>query len=296
VALEVYREDHRWLHLENIAATVESVLKELGTFRAWRPREDSDDASMVRRQMVRELRHRHGSDQSGGDTAMDGSGGAGTGAPQIGRIHHEGLPPPPLQGLLPPPAEAWSPSPVEAQPKIEPQLQPPPPPDGGGADDAGGGGGAEEDWDEEVTDPNAVRASAPDDKRRGSGTLATSGETGGRRLRYIYPDSLLEGWVWKRSKHLKKWRRRWLVLMPDHFATYKARSPGGATERVDKGSVVRIYSADSDVLQAKCFCVVSEQRKVFTVKPVSFFMVCDDEAQKLEWMREIAKVLGTHTR
>ncbi|CAE8629225.1 unnamed protein product, partial [Polarella glacialis] len=43
--------------------------------------------------------------------------------------------------------------------------------------------------------------------------------------------------------------------------------------------------ADGEVQQARCFCVVVRQR--------NYFMVCDDEAQKRAWMREISKALGT---
>ncbi|CAK0904820.1 unnamed protein product, partial [Prorocentrum cordatum] len=58
VQLEVYHTDPRWKHLISRAATIEAVLKELGTFRQWRPRDD--DSSLARRQMIRELKRRHG--------------------------------------------------------------------------------------------------------------------------------------------------------------------------------------------------------------------------------------------
>merc|ERR1719271_1539050 len=69
VQLEVYKRDQRWQHIRNIARTVESVLREIGTFRLWRPsEEDTQDASMKRRQMVWELRKRQG----GGDLEEEG--------------------------------------------------------------------------------------------------------------------------------------------------------------------------------------------------------------------------------
>mmetsp|Transcript_13963 Transcript_13963/g.30383 ORF Transcript_13963/g.30383 Transcript_13963/m.30383 type:complete len:218 (-) Transcript_13963:31-684(-) len=43
-----------------------------------------------------------------------------------------------------------------------------------------------------------------------------------------------EGWVWKRSRHLKLWRRRWMVLTTDGqlFTFEDSTQRGGATEHV----------------------------------------------------------------
>lgn len=280
VTLEVYSKDERWLHLSGMAATVESVLKELGTFKLWKPSEEEEDNSMVRRHMVRELLLRQGGDAGTlGEGPLSPSPAAEKAA--VSKISTDGLPPPPLGGLLPQPPEE-EPSPDRPQEEDDVSALPV----------AGMSSHQEEDWDVAVDNPNAVKASAPDEGRHRIGTLS-SRETGGRRLHYMYPNSVLEGWVWKRSQYLKKWRRRWLVLTPDHLATYKQRHPGGWTERVEKGSVVTVCTADSEVLQTKSLCVVAHQRRTLGMQRSSLYMVCDDEAQKAQWIREIAGTLGT---
>merc|ERR1711971_1538756 len=96
------------------------------------------------------------------------------------------------------------------------------------------------------------------------------------------------GGVWKRSRFLRRWRRRWLVLMPQQLMSFKQRGHQEPTETLDAGSFLHVYSADSEILQTKCFCV--------TIRKRNFYMVCDDEAQKREWMQEIERVLGTKCR
>lgn len=65
----------------------------------------------------------------------------------------------------------------------------------------------------------------------------------------------MEGWVWKRSRFWKRWRRRWLVLLPEELRSFRSRQAAqaatkagsaangasGATEVVLKGSVIRVY-------------------------------------------------------
>lgn len=142
----------------------------------------------------------------------------------------------------------------------------------------GGQHGAREDLakyeDEEVDNPNLAKAAPP-----GHGTIEN------RRMNYTRADSVLEGWVWKQSRFLKKWRRRWLVLTKEALESLKAREGLRATEIIESGTVHRVYSADAEVQMARCFCVVGKSR--------SFYMVCDDEAGKAEWMRQVVAVLGT---
>jgi len=53
-----YRKDPRWLHLTSVCETIENILEEMGTFRNWRP--SDDDAELMQREMVRELRRKQG--------------------------------------------------------------------------------------------------------------------------------------------------------------------------------------------------------------------------------------------
>eukprot|EP00913_Durusdinium_trenchii_P020645 g19388.t2 len=222
VQLEVYHTDPRWQHLLSKCATIEAVLKELGTFRQWKPAEGHSE-SLLRRAMVRELRHRQGEDDEVPPVAetIPSSGHADRGYVAEARVDV------PLPSPVPMPA-AEEPLPEgevervdseedvanvfheEAEPKQVPFK------------------------DEEVSDPNSVRADALD-------------QSGGRPLRYTHPNSILEGWVWKRSRILKRWRRRWVVLCPGELMSFKNRGLREPTEVVPAGTVLRVYSADGEV-------------------------------------------------
>jgi len=303
VHLEVYRKDERWVHLRKMCDTIEAVLRELGTFRSWKPPDDAEHSSLARRQMVRELRQRQGEvgeyedldgssatviNDGGGDSnaaealnpLRSGAGNSGPGRvalptagyPAYGAAHPQyGAPPPPLPEPAPAAAPAADQSDVAVgeKKKVGVRL----------AEE-------EEEEDVEVSDPNSFPADRRKAKEKASGL--GEGDQGGRRIRYTHPGSVLEGWVWKRSRFLRRWRRRWLVLMPKQLMSFKQRGQPEPTETVDAGAVLHVYSADSEVLQAKCFCVSIHKR--------NFYMVCDDEAQKREWMQEIARALGTKYR
>merc|ERR1719450_576473 len=67
--------------------------------------------------------------------------------------------------------------------------------------------GSDSDEDIEVSDPESIIAIPQDD--------------GVFRGKATHPDSIKEGWVWKQSRHLKRWHRRWLVLTSHTLQTYK---------------------------------------------------------------------------
>mmetsp|Transcript_106371 Transcript_106371/g.297824 ORF Transcript_106371/g.297824 Transcript_106371/m.297824 type:complete len:495 (+) Transcript_106371:84-1568(+) len=303
VQLDVFDKDPRWLHLANVAAAVESVLCELGAFRWWRPPVDGQHESMLRRQVVLELRRRQGHadpDSAGDPVSQQGAeDGEGQG-PRVGlmlpiaRVQREGLPPPPLQGLLPPGSDLLSkfqarPSDIDAVPHAVAEAHAPARQHDCSAGRSPRGIPPELRAGRATIDPDSVRRREDRLRRRRQGLVGRlEGREHGGGL-----GAILEGWVWKRSQHLKKWRRRWLVLTPDHFATYRTSTQGGYTERVEKGSVVSIYNADNEVLQARCFCVQAVQKRAFATRMVRLYMVCDDEAQKEDWMTSIGLTLGS---
>merc|ERR1719408_416056 len=47
------------------------------------------------------------------------------------------------------------------------------------------------------------------------------------------PDVVAAGWVWKKSRHLRQWRRRWLVLTESQLATYKEPRDAKPTEAIN---------------------------------------------------------------
>jgi len=310
VQLEVYRRDERWVHLRNIAHAVEGVLRDLGAFKLWRPANDSDDTSMARRQMVWELRKRHGDDSDGSlpllgtfeenghdSTCVDAESAAGV----HGRrpVAYDSTVPPPHLGPTPPGFGVPQDEPVVAGSRLVGSME------GaivsnasfgdageldgnvgrfGGLDrpigDTDNSGGAHEYVDEEVTNPNDLSAAPPGE---------AGGGRDGLRVRYTRPDSLLEGWVWKQSRHLKRWRRRWMILTPRRLESVKQRGDAKSTETVEAGTVQHVYSADADVRQSRCFCVVGPRNR-------NFYMITDDEDQKAEWMRQISSTLLPNVR
>eukprot|EP00747_Dinoflagellata_sp_TGD_P191320 gnl/TRDRNA2_/TRDRNA2_54530_c0_seq1.p1 gnl/TRDRNA2_/TRDRNA2_54530_c0~~gnl/TRDRNA2_/TRDRNA2_54530_c0_seq1.p1 ORF type:complete len:346 (+),score=76.92 gnl/TRDRNA2_/TRDRNA2_54530_c0_seq1:75-1112(+) len=94
--------------------------------------------------------------------------------------------------------------------------------------------------------------------------------------------ALMEGWVWKRSRYLKVWRRRWLVLTRYHLASYKHADAAVPTEAITKGFVTYIGKADSETQQD--FCIVAANRE--------FLFFCDSKEQRDEWLRVAENTLA----
>lgn len=291
VQLEFYSKDSRFTHLKELAISIESVLRELGAFQLWKPSEDAAQSNILKRQMVWELRKRQGYDDdleeeiepqppkvvaapssSKFTQARDnvnqlaaalggGPPGGLPGGPAGGSAGG------PLGGSFPtkreeprpgPPSKVEEPPAPEAAKTQEPYRGttiPPPVPSG---------------WtDEEVKDPNLLPA-------------APKGE--GRNPRYFYPDSVQEGWVWKQSRLFKRWRRRYVVLTAQNLSTYKQRGDVTATESVLPGEFTSAFANDAEAQQTRAFCVAVMRR--------SYFMVCDDEATRDEWVKNITAQLG----
>lgn len=189
-------------------ATIEAVLRELGTFKCWSPAE-GDSKSLLKRAVVKELRHRHGD--------------------------------------VPVPQPAPQPEPMAPQPEALRQPEPEP-----------------------VSEPPEAVVPC-----KGSDEMIERG----LRMQWTQPKSIMEGWVWKRSRILKTWRRRWLVLLDGELYTLKSRSHQQATEVVPMDSVLRVQHAEGEIQQPRCFKVVSRQR--------IYYLVCDDEKQKRDWIEAI---------
>ena len=274
VQLEVYNTDPRWQHLLSKCATIEAVLKELGTFRLWKPAEGHSE-SLLKRAMVKELRHCQGDDE----------------VPEVQETKEVTPPAPQVQeaqaDVNEPKAEAETKPVQPAQPKM-PKVQPPPlqphpepEPVPVAQKDKAVASQLPRNLRKEVAREDRGGSRSP--KARESRDDADEKAERARRLLYTHPNSIFEGWVWKRSRFLKIWRRRWVVLLPGQLMSFKNRGDVDPTELVPAGSIFRVYSADGDVQQPRCFCVVVRQR--------NYYMVTDDETQKRTWMQEIEKAL-----
>lgn len=308
-----YRKDPRWMHLRKMTATIEGVLQEVGTYREWKP---SEESASYKRQMSRELKKKMGQDdeddyeeapapapaaRTGGVAAMAAKMAAGNmipygAAPEPEEEEEEEEPEPPAP---PPPMPAPAPAPVPAAPSRAIGAV-----DSSDSDDdrgnifedaapqgpiAGSAAPAGLNNDEEVSDPNARSAAPAGEDRRykrliGAAVDSDSDGKGGKEHRSpmkTYQDSILEGWIWKQSRWLKRWKRRYLVLRPECLMTFKQRRDPSATEEFK--AISNVYSADGEVKGlTKVFAVVSGGR--------SHYVIADSNEDKEVWIKEVQKV------
>merc|ERR1712151_1099428 len=139
----------------------------------------------------------------------------------------------------------------------------------------------------EGTDPDGSTA-VPASERKLDVAGEFSGATAERAVRYTHPGSILEGWVWKRSRYLMRWRRRWIVLLPDQFMSFRKRGNPKPTELISAGVTLNCYSADTEVMQRHCFCL---QTTKGARRKRRYYLVCDDEQQKENWIKAVTGAL-----
>ena len=95
-------------------------------------------------------------------------------------------------------------------------------------------------------------------------------------------DIVKEGWLVKQSKHLKEWRRRWFVLTPQYFCSFKkqgeVRNP---TEAVRLRECSTVKSSDEDTGKENSFRVDTPGRV--------FYLIADTAAEKEAWIGHIGR-------
>ena len=94
---------------------------------------------------------------------------------------------------------------------------------------------------------------------------------------------ITQGWIEKRSRHLKKWRRRWMILTPQYLETYKSDNIKGRTERIILQQCATIKSIDEDLKIPLTFRLDS--------KSTSFYFKADDQTSKDMWIGAIGKIM-----
>eukprot|EP00929_Paragymnodinium_shiwhaense_P066706 TRINITY_DN33493_c0_g1_i2.p2 TRINITY_DN33493_c0_g1~~TRINITY_DN33493_c0_g1_i2.p2 ORF type:complete len:122 (-),score=36.21 TRINITY_DN33493_c0_g1_i2:638-1003(-) len=95
-------------------------------------------------------------------------------------------------------------------------------------------------------------------------------------------DITKEGWLVKQSKHLKDWRRRWVVLTPQYLCSFKEQGD---------------YRNPSEVLRLReCSTVKSAAEELgkensFRVDAPSriFYLIADSPAEKEAWIGSIGR-------
>lgn len=112
---------------------------------------------------------------------------------------------------------------------------------------------------------------------------------------------VLEGWVWKQSRFMKKWRRRWMTVTQGsiewqaragegksnaltlYFLENLKQSKEETTETVDIEAVVDVVNVDNEPTAAgRCFSVNTNNK--------SITLICDSAERKAEWMNHIQTV------
>jgi len=96
---------------------------------------------------------------------------------------------------------------------------------------------------------------------------------------------LKEGWIAKRSKYVKEWRQRWLVLTPRFLCTFKKQQDyrSSPTEKITLQGCSSVKSAEDDVGRADSFRVDTNGR--------TYFFTAKDTAEKEGWIGAIGKIM-----
>jgi hypothetical protein len=128
--------------------------------------------------------------------------------------------------------------------------------------------------DEAVDNPSSFRAAPPD-------VFCCDISA---RPRYLYPKSIMEGWVWKRSRFLKQWRRRFLALSPSVLSSFRAAGDEKPTETIRAIGFQDVFSCDDVEGTEGAFTIATTMR--------TFHIVCDSVQCKEAWIRAISEGLG----
>ena len=106
-------------------------------------------------------------------------------------------------------------------------------------------------------------------------------------------DVIYQDWIYKRSRHLHKWRKRWMVLTSTYLTTYKSDNMKKVTEKITLQECFTIKTVDEDIRVANSFRLDSTQSK--------FYFKAENHVNKERWIGIIGrymvkkKVLRTHS-
>ena len=96
---------------------------------------------------------------------------------------------------------------------------------------------------------------------------------------------LKEGWVEKRSRFVKKWRRRWMVLTPKFVATFKTQQgyKNSATEKLSLQQCAAVKSAEEELKINFTFRIDNSGRILY--------FKADDLSDKEAWIGAIGRAM-----
>jgi len=122
----------------------------------------------------------------------------------------------------------------------------------------------------EVTSPN-TRASVQDN--------SSSVGIGATRSLSQSEQIIMEGMVWKRSRHLHRWHQRQLVLTERAVMSFKEGRV--MTMNIPAGTARRVKIADSS--RPACLCIEADSG--------DFILSCDTQNETYKWLEELSRVL-----
>jgi len=105
-----------------------------------------------------------------------------------------------------------------------------------------------------------------------------------------FKNKVKEGYLFKQSRHLKQWRKRWFVLDDNKLYSFKSKDEmKNATETIDLKVFSSVKSSEDYTGRANSFDVYSPD--------FIFSMAADTESDKEDWIRAIGKaIVMSHTK
>jgi len=102
-----------------------------------------------------------------------------------------------------------------------------------------------------------------------------------------------EGYLFKQSRHLKQWRKRWFVLDDNKLYSFKDKENTAnikeATETIDLKVFSSVKSSEDYTGKANSFDVYSPD--------FVFSMAAETESEKEDWIRAIGRaIVMSHTK
>ncbi|CAG9331020.1 unnamed protein product [Blepharisma stoltei] len=94
-----------------------------------------------------------------------------------------------------------------------------------------------------------------------------------------------EGWIEKRSRFLKEWRRRWMVLTPNFLVSFKQQQAyrDKPTEKIRLRDCSTVKSAEEETKKDFAFRIDSKDRV--------FFFSAQDANDKEAWIGSIGRAM-----
>ena len=95
-------------------------------------------------------------------------------------------------------------------------------------------------------------------------------------------DILFKGWLFKQSRFMRKWRRRFAVITMKHFVTFESENINGTpTEVLVLNYCNSVKSAEEDTNKPNSFSI--------DYSGTLFYFYCDTNEDKTKWIGIVSK-------